>query len=188
MKGLKRSRRRGFTLVESLTAAGITAITLVGGVSVYVSGMMSWAKGEGAIDSLNNAQNPIRLIAIELREATRVQVNTAGTELTYELPKKDPNGDYSMPLQSDGVPRYFRLVNDKLYQVVNTNGRVIANNVLTTDPETNQAYKIFTTGGATIARQVIVQIAASKEGYQDQWEPTRARETICLRNIPQLTR
>jgi hypothetical protein len=184
----KNRRRRGMSMVESLTAVGITSVTLIGGVSVYVSGMMSWVKGEGAIDAINNAQNPVRLIGIELREATKVQVNAAGTELSYELPLKDANGDYVMPLQSDGTVRYFRLDGSTMSHIIGANSRVIATNVLPTDPETGQNYKIFKTNGATIVRQVIVHIAASKQGYQDNWEPMRARETINLRNIPQLSR
>jgi Tfp pilus assembly protein PilW len=183
-----RNHKRGMTLFEVLAATTISSMTLIGGVAVYISGMMSWTKGEGAIDSLNNAQNPIRLVSMELREATKVQVNSAGTYLSYELPLKDSSGDYVLPLQSDSTVRYFQLLNDDLIQVVGSRSRVIAKHVLPQDPQTGQSYKIFQTNGAAIARQVIVQIAASRQGYQENWEPTRARESICLRNVPQLTR
>jgi hypothetical protein len=73
------------------------------------------------------------------------------------------------------------------------NGRVIQTicaNVITTDPlsENGQTpYQIFTSGGGVTVRSVTVEIATKTGSYQSETQSARNRETVFIRNVPQLT-
>jgi hypothetical protein len=185
---MKNRSRRGHSLSEVLVSAALGSIALTGGVACYLAGMMSWTKGEGAIDSISSSQDAIRFISQELREAISASVNSAGTQLTYQLPRKNANGNFVLPIQSDGVNRMFRVHEGQLLHVVGNQSRVISNHVLATDPVSGLSYRNFTPDNSTIARQVMVHLAISRPGYRENWQPSRARECVYLRNIPQLTR
>ena len=189
MRRLSRHRmRRGVTLVETLTAVGISTITLLGGVACYLSGLMSWTKGEGAMTSLTSSQESVRFISKEIREATHVTINSAGTQLTYEVPVKNDDGSYALPLVSDSVSRLFKVENGSLVQKIGTSTRTIATNVLSTDPNSGQSYKFFQSNDGAVAREIVILLVTSKPGYRSNWEPSRVRETVYLRNVPQLSR
>ena len=181
-------RKRGTSLIEVLTAASISALVLVGGVGAFMAGMMSWMKGVGAMDSISKSQDSVKMIAQQLREAMTVNVSADGNTCTYVLPQKDESGSYVIPLAADTTSRSFSLSNGSLIQTIGGNSQTITTNVLATDPTTNSSYKIFTVNAGTITRQVIITLAVSKQGYRNNWTPSRSRESVYLRNVPQLSR
>ncbi|MBI1334292.1 MAG: hypothetical protein JST12_21000 [Armatimonadetes bacterium] len=181
-------RKRAATLLEVITASAISVFTLVGGVACYMAGMMSWLKGVGAMDSISSSQNAVKLMAQQLREAVSVTISNDGNTVSYQLPLKDSSGSYILPLTTDTTVRKFTLSNGTLSQTIGTSTRTISKNVLTTDPTTNASYKIFTANSGTVTRQVIVQLVTSKQGFRNNWTPSRSRESVYLRNIPQLSR
>ena len=182
-------RKRGATLLEVITSAGLSALTLVGGVACFMSGMMSWTKGVGAMDSINSSQSATKLICQQLREAMTVSISNNGNTATFSLPLKDESGSYVLPLVSDGVSRQFNLTSDGTLNLVTagTTRRMTAN-VLSTDPATNAAYSIFSANGGLVTRRITVHVVTSKQGFRNNWTPTRSRESVYLRNVPDLSR
>ena len=188
MKDRKLFRRRGTTLVEVILSAGISVLTLVGGVACFMSGMMSWTKGVGAMDSIATSQNANKLICQQLREAISVSITNSGNTATFSLPQKDESGSYVLPLVADGVSRQFTVSQGTLNLIVGGNTRKISDNILSTDPATSAAYPIFSANNGLVTRQVIVQIVTSKQGFRNNWTPSRSRESVYLRNVPELSR
>lgn len=195
-----RNRRRGATLVEALTASALSVLALFTAVSVMISGMGSWAKGQGRIDAEGDAQAAVRAISNELREAMAVTV-VSGTLIEYRLPQKDEDGNFVVPAIWDGVARRIEWVPTgsgigEIRSVGGSTNRALCRNVILRDPQSNgftpssggSAYAPFTAGPGTITRQLTIMIATRANGSQDQYVVSRSRETVFLRNIPSLTR
>lgn len=177
------------TLVESVTGASITAMTLVGGVACFMAGMMSWTKGAATIDSMTKSQNAVKMMSQQLREAYKVTVSDDGKMVTFQLPSKNPDGSYVIPMVSDNQNRVFK-VNDsnELVYINNSVTTVVSKNVLATDPNTNSSYRVFTANSGTVSRQLVIQLVTTRQGFRNNWQPNRSRESVYLRNIPQLSR
>lgn len=188
MKNRSIRRKRGATLLEVVTGASLSAFTLVGGVACFIAGMMSWLKGVGAMDSISKSQDSVKLMSQQLREAMTVSISTDSYTVTYSLPKKDESGSYILPLVTDGVTRQFSVSNGNLTQTIGSTTRTVTKNVLTTDPATNSTYSVFTANNGDITRQVIITLVTSKQGFRNNWTPSRSRESVFLRNVPQLSR
>lgn len=186
---MKRTRRlqRGTTLLELLTASTINVMVLGGLVLTMVFGMSSWLKGLGKIEAESGAQRAIKIISNELRQAMYVSVDASGKALTYRLPVLDKNGTYQYPIEWDGIDRRIGLDVDKIRIKGGGDNRVIARGVKLTDPATKQPYTLFTPGDGKITRQVTIEVAVSSNEYKRQSTSSRNRETIFLRNIPELS-
>jgi hypothetical protein len=180
--------KRGTTLVETLAASAITVMTLVGGVACYLSGMMSWAQGTGAMDSMNSSQQGVKFVCNKLRESTSISINTNGTKVTYTLPMKDGDNNYTIPMQSDPTVRFFEVSNGTLIHSVGGQVTTITRGILADDPATQQVYRNFTSATNGVIREVIVQLVTSKKGHQNKWISSRVNESTYLRNVPNLTR
>ena len=181
-------RKRAMTMIEVVVGASVSVVTLIGGVGCFMAGMMSWMKGVGAMDSLSKSQDSVKLICQQLREAMSVTLSDGGNTVTYSIPSKDQSGSYVLPLTSDGVTRKFKLDDGTLKHIVGSDSRVISANVLSTDPATNSSYKVFSANNGDITRQVVVTLITSKQGFRNNWTPSRSRESVYLRNVPQLSR
>jgi hypothetical protein len=191
--GRQRRRRRsirGVTLPEALFAAFLTAVILTTTLTLYVTGMMAWTRGEGQILSESGSHVGIRVIANEMRQAMNVVVDPTGLGLTYNLPLQS-NGSDVVPIQSDGVTRRIELDGSTLNMLANgVVARTICNNVILTDPLSPgaaQPYQIFTPSPGSITRSITVEIATQNSAFQAEKTSARNRETIFLRNIPQIS-
>ncbi|MCC7434144.1 MAG: hypothetical protein IT363_05620 [Methanoregulaceae archaeon] len=184
-------RRRGATLVEVVTAAVFSVMVLTGAFAALLSGSGAWIRGGGSMDAESSAQRAIRRISSELRQAMAVTVDAGGMGVTYRMPVVDGDGNYTVPPVWDGVNRRIERVGSNLDLVIGSNRRRLASGVILTDPiSTNGAssYQIFTAGAGTITRQVTVQLAIQKNAVKSYQVSSRGRETIFLRNIPDLIR
>jgi len=182
--------QKGATLMETLTAATLTTMVLFTGVMVLISGMNSWAQGQGRINAEMQSQRSIREVSNQLRQAMSVIVDADGMGVTYRLPQVDGNGSFIVPAAWDGVFRRFDISNGNLRLTEGGAIRTICKNVILTDPKSPggaSAYVPFTKGIGAITRQVTVMIATRWNGKRDQYVTSRARETIYLRNVPQLS-
>jgi len=178
----------GSTLAEVIIAAGVNVMALAGVVLIIVAGMSSWMRGESRIEAESGAQDAMRTISQELKEAMSITVDANGQGLSYQLPSKDSGGNYVAPVTSDGVARRLQLTGTSIVKVSGTQQRTLATGVATIDPLTNQAYQIFTPGAGSLTRQVTVQIVLSRNTVHSKTSISRNRETIFLRNVPQITR
>lgn len=181
-------RRQGATLVEVVVAAGLSTIALFGAVFLFLSGAMSWARGTGRIDAESGANLAVRSVSRELREAMTVTVDSDGAGLSYRLPAKDEDGSFTTPVTWDGVDRRIELQGSQLCVTGSGQTRVICRGVVATDPLSNSTYRIFTAGSGAITRSLTVMIASSRNAEYNKMATSRSRETIYLRNIPQLVK
>lgn len=159
-----------------------------GAIMMLVFGMGAWVQGEGRISAESQAQSGLRAVCQRLREAMSVTVDANGLGLTYRLPLKDSNGNYLVPAQWDNVVRRMELNGTNLNMVDAGVSRTICQNVSIRDPLTTGgtgSYRIFTPGTGTIVRQVTVQLVKETYGQRNA-VTSRRRETIFLRNIPEL--
>lgn len=180
------SRRRGATLVEMMTAAVFTVLVLAGAFAALLSGSSAWIRGGGSMNAEATAQRAVRTVAHELRQAMVVTVDGDGRGLTYRMPMVDGSGSYTVPPVWDGVTRRIELSGANLEIVEGASRRRLASGVVLTDPLGNQTYRIFTAGAGAVTRQITVQLAVQKNTIKNYQVSSRNRETIFLRNIPEL--
>lgn len=184
-------KRRGATLVEVVTASTISVLVLTGAYAALLSGSNTWIKGSGTMDAEATAQRAVRRIANELRQAMSVTVDPDGNGLSYRMPVIDGNGNYTVPPVWDNVTRRIELSGSNINMVTNGVADRIASGVILTDPLSSGGtgtYRLFTAGAGTITRQVTVQVVVQKNTVRTYTKKSRNRETIFLRNIPELIR
>lgn len=188
---MSKKRIRGATMIEVLTASFMTVMVVTSAIATMLYGLSSWAKGQGRIYAESDSQKAVRIMSQELREAMVVVVDSDGLGLTYRRPELDSDGTYVTPAVWDGVTRRIELSGSNLRIVTGGSVRVICSGVVLTDPLTTGGtgtYKIFQSGSGTITRQITVQVVTQRNSYKAEKSKSRTRETIFLRNVPELTK
>lgn len=175
-------------MVEVIIGAGISSIVLFVGVSCFLTCMTGWIRGQTYITSESNATEALRKITTELKEAMSITVNSDGTRVDYVKPLTDGNGNYDMPVQTDGVARRIWIDNGTLSIRRGSTDWVLASNVLSTDPNTGSSYKVFTPNSGVIVRQIAVLLVTQSTGFKNEQIKSRVRESIFVRNIPLTTK
>lgn len=187
----RRKKTAGVTLVELLVGSTISMLVLYGAVMLMVAGSASWYRGEGKILAETQSQRAVRIISIELREAMSITVDANGLGLNYRLPQKDGLGNYIVPAIWDNVTRRIELSGTNIRIVENGSPRIICRNVILTDPKSTSGtapYVIFAPGAGTITRQLTVMVVTQTGTLKGGTTTSRSRETLFLRNIPELLR
>ena len=189
MKSISARRRQGgMTLPEVVIGASISSIVLFVGVSCFLTCMTSWIRGQAYINSETNANEALRRITSELKEAMNVAVSESGGRVDYQKPLTDGNGNYLMPIQPDGVTRTIRLNSGTLQLTRGGTTWDLCTNVLSTDPNLNATYKIFKANTGFVTRQIVVTLVTRSYGYKNEQISGRVREMVFLRNIPEVTK
>jgi len=186
---MMKSKKRGTTLVETIIAAGFSTLAVLGATLLFLSSSMTWIRGTGRIDAEATTNRAVREISRELREAMTVTVDANGLGLSYRLPVKDSSGSYTMPITWDGVSRRIQLDGSHLNITGGATPHTICKGVILTDtqsPGGTGAYQIFTAGSGAITRSLTVLLVSSRNADYNKMATSRSRETIYLRNIPQL--
>lgn len=187
----RRRLQRGLTMAEVLVSAAISTTVLFSAVSVFLSGMATWARGQGKIETETQSRQVVRVISDALREAMLVTVDADGLGVTYRRPLKDAAGSFVVPIVWDGQTCRIFHQNGQLMMNDGAGTRSICRNVRLTDPYSpggTAPYKIFTPGPGAITRRLTVQIVTETNGARTEKVVARKREMIFLRNIPELTR
>ena len=187
-----KSRRAGQTLIEMVLALSLTAIVFTVGISTFLVGMGSWYRGQSRIGVESATSQGVRQIAMTLRTAMSVTVDANGQGLSYRLPQVDGTGTFISPAIWDGVNRRIELDGTQIFIKGDNLPNVdVVDNVITTDPLSSggtATYKVFTPGAGTITRSLTVMVVAQTTQYNSPQKVNgRHRETIYLRNIPQLS-
>ncbi len=185
---VRAGRRRGSTLVEVVIAAGLTSLVLVTSVGVYLTGMKSWVRGQANIDALSGSQRTVRYVSNELREAMEVTVTGGGTGVAYKRPARDGAGAFVTPLVWDGVSRSFTFDGSNLVMAADGVSRTLAKDVLSREPASGEAYALFSAPPAAVSRSLTIKLVCGKSGGGTETVVNRSRETVYLRNVPQLSR
>jgi hypothetical protein len=177
--------------VEVLVASGVSSFVLLGTLSVFVSGVSSWTRGNRRIDVETQSQTAVRKVADELREAVQVTVDADGNGITYFRPRLDGNGNFQINVRglpvSDGVARRFFVLNGQLMHDSGAGPRTLCQNVILTDPLSPNgtvAYRPFVSGGGMVVRQLTVTIATRRRDGEGRNLTGRKRQTVFLRNVP----
>lgn len=184
-------RIRGVTMIEVLTASFMTVMVVTTAVATMLYGLSSWAKGQGRIYAESDSQKAIRIISQQLREAMTVVVDSDGLGLSYRRPLKDSSGNFITPAVWDNVTRRIELNGSNLRVVTDGQARIICTGVVLTDPLSSGGtgtYTIFQAPAGAITRQITVQVVTSRNTYKSTLAKSRTRETIFLRNVPELTK
>lgn len=184
-----RRSRKGSTLVETTLASSLTVAVLVASVGTFLLAMISWARGQGKIDAESGSQKAVKVISKELREAMAVTVDGNGQGLTYRLPSYDANGNYTVPITWDGVTRRLEVQGSQLVMVAAGNTRTVCKNLILTDPLSSggtSAYRPFTGGAGAITRSLTIMVVLRTQSDGGRYVTSRSRETVYLRNIPDL--
>lgn len=207
-----RTRRTGATIVEVVVASGLSIAALFGAVLALVTGLETWARGEGQIGANSGAQMAMRTISNELRQAMQVTVNADYNDaegfhqsITYRLPARDGQGTFLSPPQWDGVVRqieFFRPSNGDQtdtwrrgsIRIISGIGgdrrvRVLASGVTLRDPLSRDGTELrtFVPSGDQVIRWLTVTIATAHNSARSERATTRVRETVYLRNIPSIS-
>ncbi|MHB8636280.1 MAG: hypothetical protein ACYC96_07390 [Fimbriimonadaceae bacterium] len=193
MKSRKtRSTRSGQSLVEMVLALSLTVVVFTVGLSTFLVGMGSWCRGQTRIDVESTTAQAVRRIAMTLRTAMSVTVDANGQGLSYRMPATDGTGTFLSPATWDGVNRRIELDGSSIFIKGDNLPTVdVCDNIITTDPLSaggTQPYVLFTPGAGTITRSLTVMVVSRQSAYNSP-QPVygRHRETIYLRNIPQLS-
>ena len=184
-------KKSGYTLVEMVIAAALSVLAFGGISALLIGGMSNWITGEAKVDAEDSAEQGVRIIAGELRSAMMATVDANGLGVTYELPAKDANGDYLTPITWDGVTRRIVLQGTNLNKIEGNATYTIVQGVSPTDPLSpagKSTYRIFTPGLGQTTYQITMELVTDRDGVKSASLTARNRETIYLRNIPQISR
>lgn len=189
-RALKNRTRRGVTLVETMFSVGMTSVVMLAALSLLVFGLVSWTRGQGRIDVEWASQAAVRTISKEIREAMAVTVDADGRGVTYRLPQYTAGGGYVIPMTWDGISRRIEITADGRCVMYGTGySMTLCNNVILTDPRaSNAAYRPFVPGNGTVTRSINLMLVTRANVDRGQTVTNRSRETIFLRNIPDLYR
>jgi Tfp pilus assembly protein PilW len=191
-------------MVEVIVGSVISVIVLSSAVTLFISVVGAWARGETMMEGENDTREVVRVMSMELREAMWLSIDTDGMGVTYRKPRKTASGDFEIPTVWDGVDRRMFLDGSTLKIRDASNTRILAKGVMATDPFRTVAhamqakkttdtmpvaplYRIFEAPNVGIVSEVTITLVTSGRGANGG-ETVRAkkRETITLRNIPEL--
>lgn len=185
---MARRRSLGLTMVELLTAATLTVAVLFAAVSALLFGTSSWLRGMGRISAESEAKRAVAVVSQTLREAMAVTVDGDGMGLSFRYPVRNSEGRYVLPPVWDGVQRRITVQGGNLVLLEGDASRVLCRSLDSIDPRTGSTYRVFTAPSGAIVREVTIQIVTRRDGRFANEAKGRVRETVFLRNVPQLTR
>lgn len=182
------SRCRGVTLAEVLLGVSVLAFVTFGALLALVGTLSGWATGQARIQAEVDVQRALRRVTEALQEAMWAEVDTDGLGITYRLPQRDGDGNILFPLTWDGIDRRIEIAGSDLRICDDGGCTTILTDVTTVDPNhpTGGNYIMFVPSAGSTVRQVTVQIVVNRVVRGDQTVWARARESVRLRNVPQL--
>lgn len=191
IRGRLRSRRAGMTLTEVMVASSITVMVIFAGLAIYLAGMASWARGESSIAAETQSRLAVKLIVDQIRESKDLVPDSDGMGLTFYLPRRDSDGNYEVmtdPSITDGIPRRIFFRKGEIILEVQGNERILARDVVTIDPIDGEPYQLFTYDIFANPRQVNITVVTQRGSGNGREHNGRVRETVFLRNKPDLSR
>lgn len=181
-------RRRGVTLPEVLLGVSVFAFVTFGALLALIGTLSGWATGQARIQAEVDTQRALRRVTDALQEAMWAQLDGDGLGISYRLPQRDGSGNITYPLTWDGIERRIEIAGTNLRICDDAGCTTILTDVTTVDPNhpSGGSYKMFVAPVATTVRQVTVQIVVNRQVRADRTVWARARESVSLRNVPQV--
>ncbi len=156
-------RRRGATIIETVTAVSIFALLSLGGLGLLVGGVNSWNRDFARGSQETDVSQTLRRVEDALRSACQVQVDPDGLGITYFLPVRDAQGRPVLPIQSDGTARRIWRAPDGTLRMTGFN-RPLLRNLPADSP-------VFTTTSSQ--RAVTVSLRTSTSDGRSNWTAAR---------------
>ena len=184
-------RKRGFTLVELLVGMTIMGLLIIGAMTVFTASMKNFYTTRTDIDLTTENALGMQRVCDTLRGAYSMQINDAGTQVVYFMPRltgfMDPitlEEELMDPIESDGVQLSYSIVNGEL--IDDTDGRVLVENIVLIDPhpdssQYNQVYDCFQLTTIGSRRALTVNFITS-DNVLDSVRWTRMKTTVIIRN------
>lgn len=167
----------------------IGMLVILVSMGVFIFGSYSWMMGQAHIDAESSSENAVESIERQMRESILVTVDGDGNGVTFELPATNADGTYAIPLAWDGVTRRIQVTDGNIV-MTGTDGtsRTLARGISEGDPlNNNQPYQIFTPGPGQIPQSLTIMVATIQPDASNAPVESRSRETVFLRNVPQIT-
>lgn len=183
------SKRTGASLIEVVTASGISTFIMFSLIMMVLTGMKTWIKGQAEIDADLSSQMGIRTMSQALRESMYVKIDGDGKGIDFRVPATD-GGAYAIPTVWDNINRriYLDTATGQVMLKVGDDVRVIARDVVATDPTNNNAtYQLFSTTDTGTVRRVSIMLVSQNSNDVEHKSYSRIRESVYLRNVPILT-
>lgn len=189
----KSMKRRGSSLVEVLTGAGLMMLVTLGAVGMLVGGLQSFSRTSSDLTQTYDNSQGLRRMGENLREGINVAITNGGSTVTFNKPALTASADsdtgekeYQYPFASDGIARGYSVnfANGTVTDL-QTN-KVIVSNVASKDPDKdsatyNQAYVPFTLTTVGNRKAVVMNIITS-EKVAGTTRYQRMKVTYVLRN------
>ena len=147
-------KKRGMTLVETLTSAFALSLVFLGFGALLTNGLEGFARVSNDVTVTNSNAQSMRRMTDMLRGAINVSVTNGGNQVSFNLPKYSTTADavtgekeLVVPIVSDGTTRTYT-VNFTTGRLTDQSGRVLVRNIISTDPQVgssqyNAAYVPF---------------------------------------------
>lgn len=175
-------KKRGFSLVEVLTASALLAIMILAAMSLLANTLRSFHRTDRQVDVSDASAITLRRISEQLRSAVSVEILASGREVAFELPLRNSTLDpltgeyeYATPVRSDGIDRryYVNSAGELMYREGSNTPKRIMTRILAkdTDPESvyyNQDYPVFELlriGNRNSLRIMIIAEEKTSAGY-----------------------
>lgn len=124
---MRRSTRRGMSLVEVVIAIGLFMLMVSGLVALTVTSANAWSSNSSQMMADGSASTAIQLLAQEVRAGLRASINTGGTQLTVIPPRVNAEGDYDRTVE--GAPVTYYLSGTNLCRQQGTATKLLARRV-----------------------------------------------------------
>lgn len=184
-------KQRGMSLVELMMSLMLLVMALFGMQMLLITGLKAANNTTASTTITQTNAQAIRRAMSNMNEAMSATISDNGRRIDYVMPQRSNSVDtitgqkeFTIPLVSDGVSRYFRVTGGKL---IDESGRTIARDITERDldpnsSQYNQTYAPFqfTTIGST--RAITVNFVTS-QGKGSNLRYTKMKSTIMLRNV-----
>lgn len=186
-------KRRGSSLVEVVTGAGIMMLLTLGTMTLMVSGLRYVTRTSTDLTlAAKNAQG-LRWVSELSRGAMSATISANGTQVNFVLPAMATTTDtftgekeVSIPITSDNVTRGFKVDFAAGTLKDLRTGRTLVKNITSVDPDPastnyNQTYVPFSYSQVGARKVIVIQlITKDKSGGTTRYQ--RMKNSVLLRN------
>lgn len=186
-------RRKGSSLVEVVTGAGVMMLITLGTMSLMVSGLRYMTRTSSDLTLARKNAQGLRWVSELTRAAMSATISSSGTQIDFTTPAMATTTDaytgekeLSYPVAGDNVARGFKVDFAAGTLKDTRTGRILVKNIASTDPDPNsstynQAYQPFTFSMVGSRKVIVIQLI-TKERITGTTRYQRMKNTVLLRN------